>query len=62
MLLTEQENKPSPAAQGQGELEMTDVNQHLVQKELSELEDQVSNVILGCNEEKELIEEEFERV
>jgi len=62
MLLKEQEEDAEPAEEGQGELEMPDVNQNLVRRQLSELEQQVEHVVNACNAEKDVIEEEFETV
>ena len=47
---------------GQAELEMQDASSSLVQKQLSELAQQVVHIIQACNEEKEVLEDEFESV
>ena len=51
---------PKEAELGQGELEMLDNNTSLVQKQLSELAQQVVHIIQACNEEKDVLEDEFE--
>jgi SMC interacting uncharacterized protein involved in chromosome segregation len=53
---------PEQAEEGQGELEMPDASSNLVQKQLSELAQQVVHIVQACNEEKELLEDEFESV
>jgi hypothetical protein len=53
---------PEHAAEGQGELEMPDENSKLVQKQLSELVQQAVHIVKACNEEKEILEDEFESV
>jgi hypothetical protein len=53
---------PKEAEEGQGELEMPDVNSDLVQKQLSELAQQVVHIVQACNEETEILEDEFESV
>jgi len=51
---------PEEEEEGQGEREMTDANSNLVQKQLSELAQQVVHIVHACNEEKELLEDKFE--
>jgi hypothetical protein len=51
---------PDEAEHGQGELHMADANSNLVQKQLSELAQQVVNIMQACKEEKEVLEDEFE--
>ena len=53
---------PEEAEEGQGELEMTDANSNLVQRQLSELTQQVVRIVQACNKEKEILEDEFESV
>jgi hypothetical protein len=53
---------PEETQDSQGELEMPDANSNLVQKQLSELMQQVVYIVQACNEEKELLEAEFESV
>jgi hypothetical protein len=53
---------PEEAEEGQGELEMPDANSSLVQRQLSELAQQVVHIVQACNEEKEILEDEFESV
>jgi hypothetical protein len=50
------------AQEGQGELEMPDTNSNLVQKQLSEHAQQVVHIVQACNEETEILENEFELV
>ena len=61
MLIKEQE-EPQGALEGQGEIEMLEPNTDLVQEQLSELVQQIVHVITACNEEKDVIEEEFDSV
>ena len=61
MLLKEREEPPE-AIPGQGEVEMSEGNQDSVQEQLSELTQQVIHVIQACNEEKEVLEDEFDSV
>jgi len=51
---------PEEAEEGQGELEMTNANSNVVQKHLSELAQQVVHIVQACNEEQELLEDEFD--
>jgi hypothetical protein len=46
----------------QGEIEVAEENTNLVQKQLSELAQQVMHVITACNEEEDILEEEFDSV
>jgi len=61
LLLKEQE-KPEEALEGQGEIQMTEANTDLVQKQLSELAQQIVHVIEACNEEKDILEGDFDSV
>jgi hypothetical protein len=61
LLLKEQE-KPEQALEGQGEIEMTEANTDLVQKQLLELDEQIVHGIEACNEEKHILEEDFDSV
>jgi len=58
LLLKEQE-EPEEALEGQGEIQMLEANPDLVQEQLSELAQQIDHVIKACNEEKDLIKEDF---
>jgi len=58
LLLKEQE-EPEEALEGQGEVQMLEANPDLVQEQLSELAQQIAHVIEACNEEKDLIKEDF---
>jgi hypothetical protein len=51
---------PEEAEEGQGELEMRNGNFSSVQKLFSELAQQVVHIVQACNEEKEILEDEFE--
>ena len=61
LLLKEQE-EPEEAEQGQGEIQMSEANPDLVQKQLSELAQQIVHVIEACNEEKDILKEDFDSV
>ena len=61
-LLLKEQGEPEGAEDGQGEVEMAEVNTDLVQKQLSEHAQQIVHVIETCNEEKEVLEEEFDSV
>ena len=61
-LLLKAHEEPEEAEEGQGEVAMWEVNSDLVQNQLSELAQQVMHVIQVCNEEKEIIEDDFESV
>ena len=50
------------AVEGQGEVVMVDANSDLLQNQLSELVQQVMHVVQECNEEKEVIEDDFKSV
>jgi len=60
-LLLKNHEEPDEAEEGQGEVVMTEASD-LVQSQLSELAQQVMHVIQACNEEKEIIEDDFESV
>jgi len=59
LLLKEQE-QPEEEIEGQGEIEMTEANTDLVQKQLSELAQQIIHVIKACNEQKDILDEDFD--
>jgi len=61
LLLKEQE-EPEEAPEGQGEVQMTEENPDLVQRQLSELAQQIVHVIRACNEEKDIMKEDFDSV
>jgi hypothetical protein len=61
LLLKEQE-EPEEALEGQGEVQMLEANHDLVQKQLSELAQQIVHVIEACNEEKDILKEDFDSV
>jgi len=61
-LLLKEREEPPEAIPGQGEVEMSEGNQDSVQEQLSELTQQVIHVIQACNEEKEVLEDEFDSV
>jgi hypothetical protein len=61
LLLKEQE-EPEEALEGQGEVQMSEANPDLVQSQLSELAQQIVHVIEACNEEKDILEEDFDSV
>jgi len=61
-LLLKNHEEPEEALEGQGEVVMAEANTDLVQEQLSELAQQVMHVIQACNEEKEIIEDDFESV
>jgi len=61
-LLLKAHEEPEEAEERQGEVAMWEVNSDLVQNQLSELAQQVMHVIQACNEEKEIIEDDFESV
>ena len=50
LLLKEQEEQEE-ALEGQGEIQMSEVNPDLVQKQLSELTQQIVHVIEACNKQ-----------
>jgi len=58
-LLLKYHEEPEEAESGQGEITMRDPDSNLVQHQLSELTQQVVNVIQACNEEKDILEGEF---
>jgi hypothetical protein len=51
---------PSKAPVSNGELEMGDASSNLVQKQWSELAQQVVHIVLACNEETDVLEAEFD--
>jgi len=59
-LLLKDHEEPEEALEGQGEVVMTGTD--LVQEQLSELAQQVMHVIQACDDEKEIIEDDFESV
>jgi len=61
-LLIKEQEEPQEALEGQGEIEMLEPNTDLVQEQLSELAQQIVHVIEACNEEKDVLEEEFDSV
>jgi hypothetical protein len=61
LLLKEQE-EPEEGSEGQGEILMTEANSDLVQKQLSELAQQIVLLIEACNEEKDILKEDFDSV
>ena len=61
MLLIEQE-EPEGAPEGQGEIQMTEANTDLVQKQLLELPQQIVHVIEACNKEKDILKEDYDSV
>jgi len=61
LLLKEQE-EPEEALEGQGEVEMLEPDTDLVQKQLLDLAQQIVHVIEACNQEKDLLEEDFDSI
>jgi len=61
-LLIREQEEPKEALEGQGEIEMLEPNTNLVQEQLSELAQQIVHVIEVCNEENDILEEEFDSV
>jgi hypothetical protein len=61
LLLKEQE-EPEEALEGQGEIQMSETNSDLFQEQLSELAQQIVHVIEACNEEKDILKEDFDSV
>jgi hypothetical protein len=61
-LLHKEQEEPEEALEGQGEIQMSEVNPDLVQKQLSELAQQIVHVIEACNEEKDILKEDFDSV
>jgi len=61
LLLKEQE-EPEEALEGQAEIQMSEANPDLVQKQLPELAQQIVHVIEACNEEKDILKEDFDSV
>lgn len=60
-LQLKEQGEPEEAEQGQGEINISDL-QDLVQNQLSELARQVEYVIKAYQEEKHLLEDEFDSV
>jgi len=61
-LLIKEQEEPEEALEGQGDIEMLEPGTDLVQEQLSELAQQIVHVIAACNEEKDVLEEEFDSV
>jgi predicted nucleic acid-binding Zn-ribbon protein len=61
-LLLKEQGEAKESVEGQGGIEMTEVNSELVQIQLLELEQQIIHVIEACNEVKDVLEEEFDSV
>jgi hypothetical protein len=61
-LLLKEQGEPEEALEGQGEIEMTEANTDLVQKQLSELAQQIIYVIEACNDENGILEKDFDSV
>jgi len=61
-LLLKSQEEPDEAPSSQGEVEMVEANTDLVQEQLSELAQQIVHVIQACNEEKEVLEEDFDSI
>jgi hypothetical protein len=61
-LLLKSQEEPKEAPSGQGDVEMTEANTDLVQRQLSELAQQIVHVIQAGNEEKDILEEDFDSV
>jgi hypothetical protein len=57
-----QQHEPQEAEIGQGEVEMREADTNLVQKQLSELAQQVVHVILACNKETDILKDKFNLV
>jgi hypothetical protein len=62
ILATQRQEEPEEVESGQGEVEMTEWSTNLMQKQLSELAQQIVLVIQACNEEKDILEEDFASV
>jgi len=58
-LLLKEQGEPEEAEPGQGEVQMRDPSQDLVQDQLSDLAQQIEHVIEACNQEKGILEDEF---
>jgi hypothetical protein len=61
-LLIKEKGEPEEALEGQGEIEMTEANTDLVQKQLSELTQQIIYVIEASNDENGILEKDFDSV
>jgi hypothetical protein len=61
-LVLKEQQEPEEALEGQGEVQMSEANPDLVQKQLSELAQQIIHVIEACNEGKHIQEEDFDYV
>jgi hypothetical protein len=61
-LLLEEPEEAKEAESGQSKVEMREPDNDLVQKQLSELAQQVVHVIQACNEEKDILEDEFDKL
>ena len=59
-LLLKDQEEPEEAESGQGEIVMKEADSDVVQQQLFELAQQVIHVIQACNEEKDILEEEFD--
>jgi hypothetical protein len=59
-LLLQSQVEPEEALKGQGEIQMREENSNLVQKQLSELAQQIVHVIEACNDEKDVLKEDFD--
>jgi hypothetical protein len=59
-LLLKSQEGPEEAESGQVEVEMTAANTDLVRNYLSELAQHIVHVIAACNEEKHILEEDFD--
>jgi hypothetical protein len=62
ILATQRQEEPEEVESGQGEVEMTEWSTNLMQKQLSELAQQIVLVIQACNEGKDILEEDFASV
>jgi len=59
-LLLKSQGGPNKAPSRQGEAAIPEANTDLVQRQLSELAQQIVPVILACNKKKDFLEEEFD--
>ena len=59
-MLIKAQGEPEEALEGQGEIEMSEANPDLVQKQLSELAQRAIHLVQASNKEKEILEDEFE--
>jgi len=53
---------PGEAEECHGELKIPDANSNLIQRQLSELAQEVVHIVQACNEEIEMLRDEFESV